>query len=185
MSNTAFVRQEFSLDEDITLSLKDLGFYKYLQNLPCENGIVEFIPSIQEYLSPMGYSTSTHSLARKTLEMFRFCYGEYVRLWVSDTTQFEFDDLFEFIETPNAEGYYCQHEFESLEGFTISWKEGKYIIKPKLKALVDKLSIIYRLNPQNYFFEIQKDKLIIRYQFILGSRTVCNLKIDSDSDGDL
>ena len=46
----------------------------------------------------------------------------------------------------------------------------------ELTNAVNELGLIYKLTPDNFYFQVNNDRLYIKYQSIIGSRKVANLK---------
>lgn len=62
-----------------------------------------------------------------------------------------------------------------LNGFHISSKAGKFTATKKLQELLEDRGLVYQLNPFNFYFEIINKRLFIKYQYLIGSRLICNL----------
>ena len=170
---------------DTVTPISQEPYFQFLEALPTENGIVEYINTIKQYLGPKGFNLAEHILAPRVTEIFKMCHEVYAEGWLPDRTPMALEDLFDRTDQVGPMANYQSKDAMETRGFTIFGKPGRYNARAKLVKLLENRGLVYALNPYNFYFQINQDQLLIRYQFILGSRRVCNLKLDSSGENNV
>lgn len=150
-------------------SLCNDKFYAWLDAKEEKQNI--FIESIFEYVESLGYDKDKHELGEDNFNTLRYVFDVYHSSYEPLHPK-RLRDLFNIMDKDSS----------SNRGNKIYWirnddgedLQGK--LKPKFKEFLNKLGVIYELSPDNYYFEIIKGKLFIRYQYIIGSRRICTVK---------
>lgn len=117
------------------------------------------------YLESLGFIKGEDKITEKELQILQYIEEHWHRTFPRLPSS-KFSDLF---PVPDSEhGYY-------VAGNVKGKLHNKYLLGKDLILAINETGMIYRLSPENYYFEIINGNLFIKYQQILGSRFICNI----------
>lgn len=154
---------EFEIIDSTTPMVED-NFYKWLDEQPNDSTYGEGEPTtIKAYLRSLGFDDKQHKIDEEHYERLKYIGQSFFTNWMPDRkTEFELTDLFK------------QGEGDSFWVRDSPFKRG--VPTKKLVDMLEQRGLIYHLSPQNYYFEVIRNRLHIKYQHIIGGRRVCKLK---------
>ena len=142
--------------------IADHPFYLWL--MENENTLDTRSASIlSQYLDHLGFVVTRHTLDPDVITELRMVHDFYSSMWMPTRTIYRLDELF----IPTEGGYWLR------DGSRTELGSSKVSMTHQLRALIEEVSPIYELGPDNYYFEVIKGVLFLKYQHIIGSRRLC------------
>lgn len=140
----------------------DMPFYQYLMDVERGGRPQHFLSHLFKFLKQHGYKRGFR-LDDELLTHHEHCWRFYQDFWMPQREPIAFEDLL----VPASEGFVVWH------------RGGRYRPTQRLMKFYKQWDLIYHVTPANYYFQVSESGLLwLKYQQIIGSRLVCQLKQD-------
>jgi len=123
---------------------------------------------LSQYLDHLGFVVTRHTLDPEVITELRMVQDFYGTMWMPRREPAALKELF----IPGNQDIH--HDlFWLRDGNRTELGSDKVALSDTLRDLIDLTSPIYELSPRDYYFEVIKGVLFLKYQHIIGSRRIC------------
>lgn len=171
----------FDIIDDNT-PMKEDNFSKWLNAQ--DQRMTNKTDSICQYLDSLGFIAGEHKIKPEEWKRLGYIFECYCTAWKPFKNVMSFGDIFEETNKPITD-WQNKDILNPVFSFSKYSKlpTGVYKIKDDILSIIeDNISLVYPLNNYNYYFEVietinGETQLFIKYQLIIGSRRICNIKL--------